>query len=83
MNITMIGTGYVGLVTGTCFAEFGHFVTCVDKNEEKIAGLKKGLSPFTNRAWMCWSRKTLMKAGCNSPPIWPWPCPMPKRSSLP
>ena len=36
MKITMIGTGYVGLVTGTCFAEFGHHVTCVDKVEEKI-----------------------------------------------
>ncbi|MFZ5799135.1 MAG: hypothetical protein ACOY3O_12015, partial [Thermodesulfobacteriota bacterium] len=36
MNITMIGTGYVGLVTGTCLAEFGHHVTCVDKVAEKI-----------------------------------------------
>jgi UDPglucose 6-dehydrogenase len=42
MRITIIGTGYVGLVTGTCFAEFGHFVTCVDKAEEKITRLKNG-----------------------------------------
>jgi UDPglucose 6-dehydrogenase len=46
MNITMIGTGYVGLVTGTCFAEFGHHVTCVDKIEEKISQLKAGKIPI-------------------------------------
>ena len=46
MNITMIGTGYVGLVTGTCFAEFGHFVTCVDKIEDKITRLQDGVIPI-------------------------------------
>ena len=46
MNITMIGTGYVGLVTGTCFAEFGHQVICVDKIDEKIAKLNKGEIPI-------------------------------------
>ncbi len=46
MKITMIGTGYVGLVTGTCFAEFGHHVTCVDKIEEKISKLKAGEIPI-------------------------------------
>ncbi|MDO5673966.1 MAG: UDP-glucose/GDP-mannose dehydrogenase family protein [bacterium] len=46
MNIAMIGTGYVGLVTGTCFAEFGHSVTCIDKIAEKITALKNGEIPI-------------------------------------
>ena len=46
MRITMIGSGYVGLVSGTCFADFGHDVTCVDKDEGKIAGLKAGRMPI-------------------------------------
>ncbi len=42
MNCTVIGTGYVGLVTGACFSEFGVSVVCVDKDEEKIASLRRG-----------------------------------------
>src|SRR4030095_6689437 len=42
MNIAVIGTGYVGLVTGTCFAEMGNDVICVDINEEKVRSLRNG-----------------------------------------
>jgi UDPglucose 6-dehydrogenase len=46
MHIAMIGTGYVGLVSGACFADFGHQVTCVDKDEAKIAALRRGEIPI-------------------------------------
>lgn len=46
MNIVMIGTGYVGLVTGACFAAFGHKVTCVDKDAQKIQLIKRGEMPL-------------------------------------
>lgn len=46
MNITIIGTGYVGLVTGTCFSDMGNEVYCVDVLEEKIQSLKKGIVPI-------------------------------------
>ena len=46
MKITMIGTGYVGLVTGTCLAEIGHEIICVDQDETKIAALKNGEIPI-------------------------------------
>jgi UDPglucose 6-dehydrogenase len=46
MRVAVIGTGYVGLVSGACFADFGHVVTCVDKDEDKIARLKAGEIPI-------------------------------------
>jgi len=46
MNIAVIGTGYVGLVTGACFSELGVNVTCIDKDEKKIDGLRKGFMPI-------------------------------------
>jgi UDPglucose 6-dehydrogenase len=46
MRVAMIGTGYVGLVSGACFADFGHSVVCIDKDEAKIARLKAGGIPI-------------------------------------
>src|SRR5215472_12509046 len=46
MRVAMIGAGYVGLVSGACFADFGHQVTCIDKDAAKIAALKRGEIPI-------------------------------------
>ena len=46
MRVAMIGSGYVGLVSGACFADFGHTVTCIDKDGDKIARLKAGIMPI-------------------------------------
>src|SRR5258708_10593305 len=46
MGIGMIGTGYVGLVSGACFGDYGHQVTCVDKDGDKIEGLRRGEIPI-------------------------------------
>ena len=46
MKITMIGTGYVGLVSGACFADFGHDVVCVDKDAGKIDAILSGRMPI-------------------------------------
>jgi UDPglucose 6-dehydrogenase len=45
-NVGVVGTGYVGLVTGACLAHLGHRVVCVDRDEERVAGLKEGRIPF-------------------------------------
>ncbi len=51
MRIVMIGAGYVGLVSAACFADFGHYVVCVDNDVAKIAALKQCQFPSTNPIW--------------------------------
>ena len=46
MKISVIGTGYVGLVTGVCFAEMGNKVTCIDIDEKKVQKMRQGISPI-------------------------------------
>ena len=72
MRIAMIGTGYVGLVSGTCFADFGHHVTCVDKDQAKIDALLGGQDADLGAgARRRWSRPTSRAGGWRSPPTWP------------
>ena len=46
MKISIVGTGYVGLVSGVCFSDFGHNVVCVDKDNQRVENLKKGIIPI-------------------------------------
>ena len=50
-KICVIGTGYVGLVTGTCFADLGNQVTCLDIDESRIQKLNRGSCQFMNPGW--------------------------------
>jgi UDPglucose 6-dehydrogenase len=46
LRVGVVGTGYVGLVTGACLAYLGHRVTCMDRDEERLRGLRSGRMPF-------------------------------------
>ena len=63
----MIGTGYVGLVSGACIADFGHEVTCVDKDGTKISALKSGEIPIYEPGLKD-IVQMFVKGGCNLPP---------------
>ena len=67
MNLTLIGTGYVGLVTGTCFAEAGHEVICVDKDAEKVKLLQAGGMPIYEPGLEELVEKMSKRAGCVFP----------------
>jgi UDPglucose 6-dehydrogenase len=71
MKITMVGTGYVGLVTGTCLAESGNEVVCVDKDERKLATLESGGLPISSRGCSSWCRATAARAVSASRATWP------------
>ena len=71
MKIAMIGTGYVGLVSGACIADFGHQVTCVDKDAGKIAALKRGEMPiFEPGLEDLVAANVRARPAVVSPPIW-------------
>ena len=57
MNVTVFGSGYVGLVTGVCLAEVGNDVVCIDVDQQKIDNLKKALFPYMNLGWTSWLKK--------------------------
>ena len=61
MKITIVGTGYVGLVTGTCFAEMGTDVCCVDVDMEKISALQQGIPPIYEQGLAELLKKNLQK----------------------
>jgi len=63
MRVVMIGTGYVGLVSGACFADFGHQVVCADKDESKIAALNAGGIPIYEPGRAC-------RKQCEGWPAW-------------
>ena len=70
-TICVVGTGYVGLVTGTCFADLGNRVICLDIDEEKVTRLRAGRSPSTSRGWRSWCSATSPPGACASPPATP------------
>ena len=63
IKICIIGTGYVGLVTGVCLAEIGHSVICIDNNKEKINKLKRGVSPIFEPGLSDLIKKNIKKGG--------------------
>ena len=71
MKITVIGTGYVGLVTGACLSDVGIEVSCVDIDQKKIDGLKNGILPIYEPGLKDIVFATLKRADCTLPPTFP------------
>ena len=71
MRVTIFGTGYVGLVTGTCLADVGHDVVCVDIDAAKVEGLNRGVIPIYEPGLERWSGRTTPPGACISPPMRP------------
>jgi glycine/D-amino acid oxidase-like deaminating enzyme len=67
MRVSMIGAGYVGLVSAAYFAEFGHQVTCIDKDAAKIASSGGAKFRFSSRVWPNLSNPIYARRGLNSP----------------
>lgn len=63
MKITVIGTGYVGLVSGVCLADVGNDVLCLDVDAAKIRLLNEGGFPFMSQGWMHWLPATAQPEG--------------------
>src|SRR6516165_10976270 len=82
MRITMIGTGYVGLVSGACIADLGHQVTCVDKDSTKITALNAGEIPLFEPGLGDIVRSNLEQGRLAFPPRWESLCVAPTLHSL-
>ena len=82
MRIAVIGTGYVGLVSGVCFSDFGHDVACVDKDPAKIAMLEAGRIPIYEPGLDDLMARNVA-AGRAAPPSFTRPSTAPRRCSSP
>jgi hypothetical protein len=83
MRVAMIGSGYIGLVSGPCFADFGHQVTCVDKDAAKIARLRHGEIPLFEPDLDRLVAVNVREPRSISRQISPAQSPMPRRCSSP